>query len=552
MRSLLAVALVATLSGPATALAADPTFTTFKLPGADGRQEPRIAVSGDDVRWADALLPGDTGSAGQPEILGHFAVWKSLDGGLTWQKTKSDPPQKEATIDVDVVTIPMPNGKTRILASELDYAGLNFPTAYSDNGGDTWTASSGSTDLADQDRQWFAVGKPTAPGKIPPVYLLYHNLASGVAQHNMWVATSTDGGQSFGVPVPIAQPGSDAYQDLQCSDSGGPSNITVNPDTGQIYAFFTTRAAPIGPVDTGGCGTLASLQPPEFNIVNGTRVWVATSKDGSPGSWSDSLAVDDATTGQVVSMQLAYGALDNAGNVYVAYPESPNPYPDLEGAGIKLTWQKPDADGNLPGKWSKPTTLVAPVAHAADSMVGGADLVHMVAGDPGKIAVAYYYGDKVVGPKVSTKTNYYSYILQSFDAQSQTPHVSTAKISDIPAYHWSTSAMMGLCPDAQQVGPLQGIYAGLNCPRSTDVWGIALDSRCRVMSTWTTDGGKGDDGSTGGPDGTYVTTQTGGPDLCSSPSSLPGGSQAISFQPAPDSALPGEPGSPTNGSSGGG
>src|SRR3954447_20691052 len=105
--------------------------------------------------------------------------------------------------------------------------------------------------------------------------------------------------------------------------------------------------------------------------------------------------------------------------------------------------------------------------------------------------------------------------------------------------------MICLCSDAQQLGPLQGIYAGLQCVRSTDVWGIGIDSQCRVMSAWTTDGknasGDGDDGHTDGPDGTYVTTQTGGPGLCG-PSSLPGGSQAVSFQPSPAAALPGEQG----------
>ena len=50
-------------------------------------------------------------------------------------------------------------------------------------------------------------------------------------------------------------------------------------------------------------------------------------------------------------------------------------------------------------------------------MVGGADLVHLVAGDPGRIAVAYYYGDPKQGPLASTATPYYSYILESFGAR---------------------------------------------------------------------------------------------------------------------------------------
>src|SRR3954452_17330840 len=335
---------------PAAAHAADPTYTTVKLPGADGAQEPRIAVGRDDARYAVALGPSrDSDAVGAPAI-----VWRSRDGGQTWQKTEGDIAQRQASIDVDVITLP----SGRILASELDYGGLDFPTAYSDDGGKTWTSSKGSVELADQDRQWFASGplpKNAKPGDQPPVYLPYHNLGSGVAQHNMFVATSTDGGATFGAPVPVATPESDAWRDLQCSDSGGPSNITVNPKTGQIYVFYTTRATPTDQGDAGGCAGPIFGQPIEFNIVNGTRVWVATSKDGSPGSWKNSLAVDDSKTGQVVSMQLAYGALDNAGTVYVAYPESPHAYPNLEGAAIKLRWQKPDADGALTdGKWSSP------------------------------------------------------------------------------------------------------------------------------------------------------------------------------------------------------
>ena len=533
MRSGLAVALATLLIAPAAASAADATFSTVKIKDAGSNQEPRIAVGRDDVRYVVAL-DGDTG--------GTEHVWRSADGGQTWQKTAGDPPQQSATIDVDVVT--MPTG--RILSSELDTAGLNFPTGYSDDGGKTWTQSIGSTTLADQDRQWFAVGpvpKGSPAGTQPPVYLLYHNLGSGVAQHNMWVSTSTDGGATFGPPVPIAQPGSDAYLDLQCSDSGGPSNITVNPKTGRIYAFYTTRATPTAGGDAGGCAGPVFGQPIEFNIVNGTRVWVATSKDGSVGSWSNSLAVDDSATGQVVSMQLAYGALDNTGTVYVAYPESPHPYPNLEGSGVKLVWQTPDADGNLTdGKWSKPATLVEPKPDTAIK-AGGADLVHLVAGDPGKIAVAYYYGPTTT----AAQTPFYAHFLQSFDAKSPTPHVTDYQVSDKPAFTWSVSGMMGLCDTAQQAGPFEGVVAGLGCDRSTDVWGIAMDAQCRVMSVWTGRAPTADAGTPGQEAGTFVTTQTGGPTLCGASTSTPGGSQAVPFQAPPSSTIPGEQGSSTSG-----
>src|SRR3954447_21356460 len=377
-RCLPALAIVLlSLTGVARAAGGPLELNTVKLLGANGSTEPRMTVAPDGTWYATTNAPKPAGSAPGPGSL--EAVYASRDEGQSWVKTPADPPQAAASIDVDVVA--MPTG--RILSSELDYGGLNFPTGVSDDRGTTWKESTGPR-LGDQDRQWFAAGPNNR------VYMLYHNFASGVPQHNMWVSTSTDGGEHFGEPVPTAQPGWDAYLDLQCSDSGGPSNIAVQPN-GRIWVFFTTRAgvvAPGGP-DFGVC----FAQPLEFNIVNGTRVWAVTSPDGSPGSWTDYLAVDDAPTGQVVSMQLAYGALDNQGGVYVAYPESPKPYPDLGGAAVKLVYQKTDAKGELPGKWSAPKTLVP--ARPDGSL--GATLVHLAVGAPGKLAVAYFRAAAVEG-----------------------------------------------------------------------------------------------------------------------------------------------------------
>jgi hypothetical protein len=479
---------------PATAGAktlSDKDFSTLKLAGASSGTEPRIAVDHNDNRWA--VTNGGGGAI----------VYKSTDTGESFDKVPGTWTQALATIDVDIVAMNLGQAMPRILASELDTAGLNFPTGYTDDGGKTWHDSRGSVVLADQDRQWFAVG-PNDPltGK-PHVYLLYHNLGSGLATHNMWVATSIDGGETFGAPVPVAIPGSDAWTDLQCADSGGPSNITVNQKTGQIYVFFTTRAySPAPGVDTGGCGSSAFQPPLEFNIVNGTRVWVATSPNGLPGTWKDTLAVDDSATGQVVSMQLAYGALDTKGGVYVAYPESPKPYPDLTGSAVKLVWQDPDASGNLdPTAWSKPVTLVAP-----EDGQNGANLVHLVVGDPGKVAVGYYKAEGG-GPNNSPAPYWFTHVLQSLDVRSVDPHVTDVKVSDVAAYKWTASQMMGICAAA---GPTQGIQNGLTCSRSTDVWGIALDKECRVSVVWPT----GHGGATGNKAGTYVTTQTDGPTLC--------------------------------------
>ena len=84
--------------------------------------------------------------------------------------------QTDATIDVDIVSTP----SNRIIASELDFGGVNFRVSYTDDGGKTWTQSTGA-ELGDTDRQWLAVGPSSGESKQYPVYLMFHNLVSGTA-----------------------------------------------------------------------------------------------------------------------------------------------------------------------------------------------------------------------------------------------------------------------------------------------------------------------------------------------------------------------------------
>jgi hypothetical protein len=478
---------------PGIANAADvPTFDTERLPvqHVGSGTEPRVAVGPDDRRWV-ATTDGEQG--------GPVVVFSSPDGHV-WSKTAGDVGgQTVPTIDVDIVALPT----GRIIASELDTAGLNFPTGYSDDGGKTWTASTGTT-AADQDRQWFAVGKVDPSTKQPRVYLLFHNLASGLAQHNMWVQTSHDGGATFGAPVPVTTPtpgNQDAYLDLQCGDSGGPSTIMADQRTGKVYVVFTTRAAPQnGGIDVGGCGA-SVFGPIEVNVVAGTRVWVGQA-DADAQSFSDSLAVDHAADGHIVSMQLAYGALDRAGNVYVAYPESPRPYPDFSQAAVRYVFSAP---GDTL-KWSQPRTVLP---NGPDGSGGGHQLVHMVAGDPGQLSFAYFTGV----PQSTGKPAWFLEHSQTQDGFDQAPDFVHQRVSDVKTYRYTAAEMMAACSEPDD--PAQGIENGFECNRSTDVWGIAADQECRTVIAWPT-GTKDQPDEAPGKLGTYVSTQTGGPTLCDS------------------------------------
>jgi hypothetical protein len=447
----------------------------IKLDQATGGSEPRVTVAPNGHRYVISNLTSGTAK-----------LWQSVNDGKSWQSVANTfPNQTSPTIDVDVVT----TRTGRIIATELDFGGINFITGYSDDGGKTWTASTG-TQYADQDRQWLAVGPDDPQSHQPRVYMLWHNLGSGAADHNTFVATSTDGGATFGPPVPTTLPGDDSWIDLQCADSGGPSNLMVNQQTGQIYAVFGTRAAPLG-VDVGGCGASFVPGPFEINIVAATRVWIATSTDGSPGSWHSSLAVDDAAANKIVGMQLAPGAVDRSGNVYVLYPESLNAYPDYSGAAIKLVHAPADLS-----KWSAPVT-VAPTGGA------GHLLPHIIAGEAGKIDYAYFTGVDRAGKTPA----WYIDAGQSLNALDPSPAFASVRLSNVATYSGTASTLMGAC----NTGPTQPAN-GFNCNRSTDVWGMALDASCNAVVTWP--GVNNDANPRNQGSGTYVASQTGGNSVC--------------------------------------
>jgi hypothetical protein len=431
-----------------------PHLFTVKLKGGTSHSEPRISVGHNNYRW---VVTNDVNT--------NDAIVFRSKYGRKWHRMAEPAGQNLASIDTDIITLP----GGRIIATELDYVGINFVVAYSDDYGKTWTETAGAR-TGDTDRQWLA------PGPGHHVYLMYHNLASGAGNHNMYVQTSTDDGASFGPPVPITLPGSRAYLDLQCADSGGPSNIFTNPKTGQIYAVWGSRSSV-----AGGC----AAQPPEANVVAATEVWVATSMDGSPGSWTDHLAVDDTQTGKIVGMQLSPGTIDRAGNVYVSYPESVTGFPDYHGAAVKYVW----APGDL-SAWSKPVTVRPP---------GGAGnvLVHIIAGDPGKLDLAYFHGVQREGKKPV----WFTTVSQVFDGLGAHPRMVSVRVSRIATATGTASELMGACDSPG---------GGFTCDRSADVWGIALTHKCRLTITWPTQ----DNNSTHPNLGTFVSTQDRGRTIC--------------------------------------
>lgn len=449
-RPLVLLALTSLCVAPALAGAATPgperavrpAFTQTLLPGSAGGGgfvEPRVAVAPDGAYVATTSATGG----------GEQVVYRSTDGGRTWPLTAGRPTQRSATPDVEVVT----TRTGRLVTVELEGAdqALALQTSYSDDAGRTWQAGSSIGSPADTDRPWLAVGPDDRVTGQPRVYLAWHNLASGLALHEILVATSTDGGRSFGAPVPVTVPGEQAFLDLQCGD-GYPSSIGVDPVTGQIHVAFGTRTSAVG-----GCGA----QPVQFNIVTPTRVWVASSPDGSIGSWTQALAVDrSGVPGATLPAIFSPLALDRAGNAYLVYTDSTTP--DLVGA-VRYVWSPPGAR-----QWSKPVTVSAPA--------GGAVVPHVQAGDAGRVAFTWYASSE------RSKTATWSLMAAvTPDARVSTPKIAVQKVSPTVLLRGTAADLVGQCTSGS---PASGLLNGLTCGRAPDNYGTAVDARGRLVVTY--------------------------------------------------------------------
>jgi hypothetical protein len=447
------------------ASAARVTFSPpVKLAGAASGTEPRLAIGPGRQIWA---ITNDD-QTGAPVVFG-------AKDGATWTRTAGEFPAGGFT-DSEIVTTP----GGRLIGVAPDGSGLGLVVAYSDDRASSWQTASG-VDVVDQERPWLAVGPVDSFTHEPRVYLLYHNFLSGPVLHNMFVATSVDGGRSFGPPAAVALPGSDAYNDLQCASSGAPSGIAVDQNSGQVYVSFGTRSSALG-----GCGSFFSS--PELNLVGETRIWVATSADGSTGSWETHLATDAGT--RTVSASYEPIAVDPSGHVYVAYAETANSFPDFSSASVRYVWSASGAQS-----WSRPVTVVpgGPVGHYDPSIV--------TAGR-GNLGLAYYTGT----PRTNADPLWYVDVALVRDAEETHPDVTDARVADLPAYAGTADAMAGSCG----TGPTSGLQSGLLCQGAASVWGLALDVHCRLVVAFPTVANDGP----GSDAGTFVATQHAGPTVC--------------------------------------
>src|SRR5438477_4226385 len=223
-----------------------PNFTKqVSSSGQTNATEPSVAVDRSDGTIYVAWQASGT----------HVA--RSDDGGRTFVQTSIMNPFGSDIGDVDVrVGGPTPcttaimgclPGTHRVYVSSLERLPLPLQThlAYSDDRGANWTINNvAAVNPSFIDRPWLAVYPSKTSANLDAVYISYHDFSAS----QIWVAGSTNGGQTFVQTNVFAN---DPNAEIQSFCNTVPSDIEVDPETGEVYVQWIT-ADPVANT-TQGC-----------------------------------------------------------------------------------------------------------------------------------------------------------------------------------------------------------------------------------------------------------------------------------------------------------
>ncbi|HEX5760415.1 MAG TPA: fibronectin type III domain-containing protein [Thermoanaerobaculia bacterium] len=277
---------------------------------------------------------------------------RTSPGLETWE-LKSGTLNSLATMDPILIADPATG---RVFAQQLVFGEGQSLTEYSDDDGETWQPSEGGGQRSGADHQSLGVG-PYPPGLRPPT-ATYPNAVYYCSQDValVYCSRSDDGGVTFGPGVPI-------YTLADCQGLHG--HVKVAPD-GTVYV-------PVAGCPSGLVSSTTS-QPAVVVSQDAGLTWavrkVSTSAPGSGSHGSDpSLAI----------------AKD--GTVYYSYVSSRDNHLHMVRTRSRgLSWERDVDLGALAG-------------------ITGAQFPAVVAGDPGRAAVAFF-GTTYTGEGVDTAPNF--------------------------------------------------------------------------------------------------------------------------------------------------
>ena len=391
-----------------SALAAVPVAAAIvTLPGADAAAYKSLGTGG--ITWSASVPTDPQRDVGEPEIhidaagniytcgpsgFSNVADYAqvSTDGGDQFHLLGAPPRGQisagEGGGDCGLASAPYKNGSGHY---NFAYTGLgpltNFSTATSSDTGKTFRASPISESPPGVDRQWNVFTG------VDTVLFNYNHLAQGYT-----VQKSVDGGLTYGAPVFTGNKGGRI----------GPMRAILSkdkdPDKALVY----------------------------FPSYKGTLITLDVSYDGgATWHWCEVMDAElNPSAGFVVADH------DKAGNVYVAYTEKGGDTDTYYTAVTAANMRRCESNGDVIG--------VGRQHRVNRDKVETTVMPWLVAGDKGRIAVAFFGTESVGNPDDGKfKASWFPYVSMTTGALDKTPKWYQSKASSHP-FHYGSICLNGL------------------------------------------------------------------------------------------------------------
>ncbi len=387
---LLVLALTITVLGPSTAQTAEAPAVRF---GPSVVLDP-FRLGGEPLMDIDSK-----GNIYISSIIGfsnHTSfLWKSEDGGESFDLIHIDLPalqRPNLTVgggDSEIIVGPPAPGKTEDTIAFIDLEGLvSFGTGFSFDGGNTFVNDNvfASGEQPGGDRQWGGVWRD--PQGVDHYYNFFNGLSSyAIIETTDYGVTWTDWSRSV-----VAA--SDPIDGI----ASRPGPLFVDKKTGDLLLTWTLVDG-----DFGGAGfTRCTQQKVCKDVIIAKQEHLNTNNT------------------------FATGTMDRHGNLYVAWSGIPVP-PDPIFGGDGLDPNKVPTRIYMSASRDKGDTWSKPVVATPDLPV--ASMPSIVAGDAGRVAIAYY-GTNVLADPNANSGPWFPMVSTSLDALSASPTWSRVNVGE--------------------------------------------------------------------------------------------------------------------------
>jgi hypothetical protein len=327
-------------------------------------------------------------------------LWKSQDHGKQWDLVNAFPntiPAQRPSFthgggDSEIVIGPRAPGGSGYTVSFYDLESLaDIGVATSFDSGKTFTTENSnalSGDIAGTDRQWGQLWRD--PQGKDHLFLVYNALQSSNGKGTI-LRESLDYGKTW-------------------------NNLGSG---GALEGVFNSGALGQLRVDRAGNVFFTSENSPAVNLVRGMRQ--------ADGTYRFSSTLVSAEAGTDTRQLFITSALDTAGNIYVVWSRQESHSTDV---GIYAAVSRDHG-----------RTFGEPV-RMSTGKITNANFPWIIAGDPGRIAVAFY-GTTHKGDSSSNDGPWNTYVTQSTDFLSKHPHLTQVRVSEHPS-HTNAICLSGL------------------------------------------------------------------------------------------------------------